>query len=81
MAELLMTVAGGFISYREGEAAEDRSELQARAAEVNGRILHNNFRDFRLDIQIHPKKFTCLNTGPNDNSLFYEALLFLLWQY
>lgn len=32
------TVAGGISSYQQGQAASEQAELQARAAEVNGRM-------------------------------------------
>ncbi len=34
----IASVAGGISSYQQGQAAEDQAELQARAAEVNGRM-------------------------------------------
>jgi hypothetical protein len=35
---LVASVAGGISSYQQGEAQADQMELQARAAEVNGRM-------------------------------------------
>ncbi len=38
---------------------------------VNGKLYHDNFKNFQLDFDIAPTKFMALNTNENDNSLYY----------
>lgn len=38
---------------------------------VNGEVLHNNFGNWRYNINIKANKFNCLNTTSKDNSLYY----------
>lgn len=38
---------------------------------VNGKIYHDNFKNFQLDFDINATKFMCLNTTESDNSLYY----------
>jgi hypothetical protein len=38
---------------------------------VTGKVYHDNFKNFQLDIDIQANKFMCLNTSETDNSLYY----------
>ncbi len=38
---------------------------------VNGKIYHDNYKNFQLDFDIRTYKFMCLNTTESDNSLYY----------
>ncbi len=38
---------------------------------INGEIVHNRFKDFKLDIDIRPQNLTCLNTNRDQNEAFY----------
>ncbi|MFL5762713.1 MAG: translocation/assembly module TamB domain-containing protein [Bacteroidia bacterium] len=38
---------------------------------VTGKVYHDNFKNFQLDIDIQANKFQCLNTSETDNSLYY----------
>ena len=38
---------------------------------VNGKVYHDNFKNFQLDFDIRTNKFMCLNTTESDNSLYY----------
>ncbi|MFA6924543.1 MAG: translocation/assembly module TamB domain-containing protein [Bacteroidales bacterium] len=38
---------------------------------LNGKITHNNFKNFKFDINIDAKKFVCLNTNIYQNNLYY----------
>jgi hypothetical protein len=38
---------------------------------INGKITHQNFSDFRLDISMNARNFMCLNTKSSDNELYY----------
>lgn len=38
---------------------------------VNGKVYHDNFKNFQLDFDIRTNKFMCLNTTEADNSLYY----------
>ncbi len=40
-------------------------------AKATGRIYHNNFRDFSLDIEILPDNLVLLNTSPTHNEPYY----------
>lgn len=42
-----------------------------RADIVNGKIFHDNFRNFQLDCDMNADKFLCLNTTEKDNSIYY----------
>lgn len=42
-----------------------------KAEIVNGKIYHNNFRDFQLDFDVNLNKFLCLNTNERDNPVYY----------
>ena len=44
---------------------------QNSADVVNGKIFHNNFKDFQIDFDIKTNKFLCLNTVEKDNSIYY----------
>lgn len=37
----------------------------------NGRLYHDNFKNFRVDLRLEPKNFSCLNTNSYHNELFY----------
>ncbi len=37
----------------------------------NGKVYHDNFKNFQLDFDIQTNKFMCLNTTESDNSLYY----------
>ncbi len=37
----------------------------------SGKVYHDNFRNFRLDFDIVPRKLMVLNTTENDNNLYY----------
>ena len=42
---------------------------------VNGKVLHNNFSDFNLDLMVNNlKNFLALNTSKKDNDLFYGKI-------
>lgn len=41
------------------------------AAILNGEVQHKHFKDFNLDIHIHPQKFAGLYTDRSHNELFY----------
>jgi hypothetical protein len=38
---------------------------------VNGKVYHDNFKNFQLDFDITPKKLMVLNTNEEDNGLYY----------
>ncbi len=38
---------------------------------VTGKVYHDNFKNFQLDIDLQANKFMCLNTSEIDNSLYY----------
>ena len=40
-------------------------------AVCDGKIMHKKYRDFSIDIFIHPYHFQCLNTDAAQNSLYY----------
>lgn len=40
-------------------------------AVVNGKVYHDNFKNFQLDFDIQANKFMCLNTAATDNELYY----------
>ncbi len=42
-------------------------------ARATGRVYHNNFRDFVLDIEILPENTVLLNTGPATREAYYGA--------
>lgn len=44
---------------------------QNSAEVVNGKIFHNNFKNFQMDIDVKTNKFLCLNTTERDNSIYY----------
>ncbi len=41
----------------------------------NGKISHNKFKDFRIDVDIDPKDFICLNTNRYQNETFYGSAI------
>jgi len=58
--------------WAEGDTVWDASENRHMAL-IQGGLIHNHFRDWRLSCVIESKddKFLILNTLPNDNELFY----------
>ncbi len=40
-------------------------------ATVNGKVYHNNFKNFQLDFDLRPEKFICLNTTEASNNPYY----------
>ncbi|MDP4268243.1 MAG: translocation/assembly module TamB domain-containing protein, partial [Bacteroidota bacterium] len=40
---------------------------------ASGKISHNYFSDFKYEININAKKFSCLNTNSNQNSIYYGS--------
>jgi hypothetical protein len=42
-------------------------------ARVEGEIRHNSFKDFYLDLKLHPRDFLALATTAKDNDTFYGA--------
>lgn len=38
---------------------------------VNGKVYHDNFKNFQLDFDIEAQKFMCLNTTEVNNNLYY----------
>ena len=44
-------------------------------ARVEGQIRHNRFKDFYLDLKLHPKDFLSLATTSKDNDTFYGAVV------
>lgn len=46
-------------------------ENENKAQVVNGKVFHDNFRKFQLDIDLNAKKFLALNTTEQDNSIYY----------
>lgn len=42
---------------------------------LSGKILHNNFKEIRLDLTIDAEDFTVLNTSYADNDLFYGSAI------
>jgi hypothetical protein len=46
-------------------------DVAGRRAVVRGGLLHNNFNNFRLRVNIKADTFLCLNTTRADNPLFY----------
>lgn len=44
---------------------------QNSADVVNGKIFHNNFKNFQMDFDMKTNKFLCLNTTEKDNSIYY----------
>jgi TamB, inner membrane protein subunit of TAM complex len=46
-------------------------DINHNQAVVNGKVYHDNFKNFQLDFDIHTHKFMVLNTAEVDNSLYY----------
>ena len=46
-------------------------DVNNKTAYVTGKVYHTNFKKFQLDFDISADKFCMLNTGINDNSLYY----------
>ena len=44
-------------------------------ANCNGKISHEKFKDFRIDAEINPKDFICINTNRYQNETFYGSAL------
>lgn len=42
-----------------------------KAEIINGKIFHNNYKDFQMDFDMNLNKFLCLNTTEKDNSIYY----------
>ena len=42
---------------------------------VDGQINHNSFKDFNLDLKIHPREFLALATSNKDNDTFYGTAI------
>jgi hypothetical protein len=49
----------------------DLFDIQQNQAACSGRITHEYFRDFNLDILVSIENFSALNTTSRDNELFY----------
>ena len=47
------------------------NDANGNKAILSGKIYHDHFRDFGLDLEIRPEKFLCLNTKKTQNELFY----------
>ena len=46
-------------------------DIYGNTAVVNGKLTHDNFKDFKLDFDIKTDKFMCLNTTEQNNNLYY----------
>ena len=61
--------------YDQNKRTSSISEKDKRSgsgtAVVNGKIYHDNFKNFQLDLDIVPRKFMVLNTNENENNLYY----------
>lgn len=61
--------------YEQNVKGNTLSEKDRRSgsgtAIVNGKVYHENFRNFQLDFDITPQKFMVLNTTEDQNSLYY----------
>ena len=44
-------------------------------AQVEGEIRHNRFKDFYLDLKLHPRNFLALATSSKDNDTFYGTAI------
>jgi len=44
---------------------------KGKTAKLNGKVYHNNFKDWALSLSIRPNDFYCLNTNITQNNLFY----------
>ncbi|MCB0515529.1 MAG: translocation/assembly module TamB domain-containing protein [Chitinophagales bacterium] len=66
-------VANQFIEIEDNTVLfEDLSLFEGEnTATLNGSLYLNDFRDLSTEIIVQSEKFTFLNTGPNDNELFY----------
>ncbi len=49
----------------------DVFDINNNKAIVNGKVYHDNFKNFQLDFDINANKFMCLNTSETDNQSFY----------
>ena len=47
------------------------NDAYGNKAIVNGKLYHENFKNFQLDFDIKANKFMCLNTTENENNLYY----------
>ena len=45
------------------------------SAIFEGGITHNHFKDFRLDLKLHPRQFLAMATTSKDNSTFYGTAI------
>ncbi|MGB3947085.1 MAG: translocation/assembly module TamB domain-containing protein [Bacteroidia bacterium] len=46
-------------------------DINHNKATVNGKVYHNNFKNFQLDFDVLPEKFMCLNTTETNNNPYY----------
>ncbi len=46
-------------------------DINHNKAVINGKLSHQNFKNFQLDFDVHPNKFMCLNTTEINNSTYY----------
>ena len=44
-------------------------DINNNKAVVNGKVYHDNFKNFQLDFDISAHKFMCLNTSETDNGI------------
>lgn len=44
-------------------------------AMVEGQITHNHFKDFYLDLKLHPRQFLAMATTAKDNNTFYGSAI------
>ncbi len=47
------------------------TDTLGNTAIVEGKINHNNLKDFNLDLKLHPRDFLALATSSKDNNTFY----------
>ncbi|MEW6469963.1 MAG: translocation/assembly module TamB domain-containing protein [Bacteroidota bacterium] len=47
------------------------NDMNGNTCIVTGKVYHDNFRNFQLDIDVQANKFLCLSTTEKDNSLYY----------
>lgn len=46
-------------------------DINYNKALINGKVYHQNFKNFQLDFDLQPQKFMCLNTAEVNNGLYY----------
>ena len=50
------------------------TDTLGNTAIVEGKINHNNLKDFNLDLKLHPRDFLALATSSKDNNTFYGTV-------